>query len=93
VNRVDKDLQGEEELELNYMLENKLFICEPRRAHLEVGEDIGGFKSTLGWWWGEGGGSQDAILRYICYNWAFYLRQTGFGILGSAHRPEEEWVG
>jgi len=39
-NWVDKDLQGEEELKLNYMLENKLFICEPRRAHLEVGEEI-----------------------------------------------------
>jgi cilia- and flagella-associated protein 65 len=39
-NWVDKDLQGEEELKLNYMLENKLFIIEPRRAHLEVGEEI-----------------------------------------------------
>ena len=40
MNRVDKDLQSEEELKLNYMLENKLFICEPCWAHLEVGEEI-----------------------------------------------------
>ena len=50
-NWVDKDLQGEEELKLNYMLENKLFICEPRRAHLEVDEEIDliiSYKHTVG---------------------------------------------
>mmetsp|Transcript_9855 Transcript_9855/g.22507 ORF Transcript_9855/g.22507 Transcript_9855/m.22507 type:complete len:1836 (-) Transcript_9855:105-5612(-) len=39
-NWVDKDLQGEEELTLNMILENKLFLCEPRRGHLEVGEEV-----------------------------------------------------
>jgi len=51
------------------------------------------FKSPLRWWWGEGSGSQNAILRHICYKGAFHLRQTGLGILGSAHRQGEEWVG
>jgi len=35
-NWVDKDLQGIDEQTLNLILENKLFICEPRRGHLEV---------------------------------------------------------
>jgi hypothetical protein len=35
-NWVDKDLQGIDEQTLNLILENKLFICEPRRGHLQV---------------------------------------------------------
>jgi hypothetical protein len=39
-NWVDKDLQGIDEQTLNMILENKLFVCEPRRGHLEVGEQV-----------------------------------------------------
>lgn len=39
-NWVDKDLQGIEELTLNMILENKLFVCEPRKGHLEIGEEV-----------------------------------------------------
>lgn len=37
---VDKDLQGIDEQTLNLILENKLFLCEPRRGHLEVNEEV-----------------------------------------------------
>jgi len=39
-NWVDKDLQGIDEQTLNLILENKLFICEPRRGHLQVEEEV-----------------------------------------------------
>ena len=38
--QVDQDLQSDEERTLNFILEHKLFICQPRRGHLEVGEEV-----------------------------------------------------
>jgi hypothetical protein len=38
--QVDQDLQSDDERTLNFILEHKLFICQPRRGHLEVGEEV-----------------------------------------------------